>query len=109
VFGTPPKAPKVKALDANSHVAISIDSRDWPYKVLLIRGTATVEVVDEGVIPEYEASALRYFGEEAGAGWVAQARSMSDQMVRVTVTPTWVCILDFESRFPSAIADQMSG
>ena len=109
VFGSPPGAPKIDAIKANSSVAVSIDTRSWPYKVLLVRGTATVEIVDEGVIPEYEASAIRYFGEEAGKGWTDQVRGMADQMARIKVTPTWVGILDFETRFPKAIADLMSG
>lgn len=109
VFGSPPGAPKIKAIEANSSVAISIDSREWPYKVLLIRGKGSIEMVDEGVIPEYAASAVRYFGEEAGTAWVDQMKGMSDQMARITVTPTWVTILDFETRFPAAVAALMSG
>src|SRR5438046_3272560 len=52
VLGTPPNAPKVKALQKNPRVALTIDSDAFPHKVLLVRGTATVEVED-GVIPEY--------------------------------------------------------
>jgi hypothetical protein len=109
VFGSPPGAPKIKAIQHNSHVAVSIDSRGWPYKVLLIRGPASVEMVNEGTIPEYEASALRYFGEEAGTGWINQMKGMSNQMARISLTPKWVGILDFETRFPAAVAALMSG
>jgi hypothetical protein len=45
--------------------AVTIDSNDWPYKELLIRGTATVNVED-GVVPEYIASAERYLGKLQG-------------------------------------------
>jgi hypothetical protein len=34
---------------------------------------------------------------------------MSPQMVRISVRPEWVGILDFEERFPSAIEAAMSG
>jgi hypothetical protein len=34
---------------------------------------------------------------------------MFSEMVRVSVQPEWVGILDFETRFPSAIAAAMSG
>ena len=51
VLGSPPKAPKVMILPDHPQVALTIDSTQWPYRVLLIRGIAKVEVV-EGVSPE---------------------------------------------------------
>src|SRR5687768_9085792 len=71
VMGGPPDAPRVAAIRANPQIAVTIDGNDWPYKVLMLRGRATVEIRD-GVIPEYEAAAKRYFGEEQGAAWVTQ-------------------------------------
>ena len=41
VMGTPPKAPKLKALARNPKVSLTIDDNDFPHKVLLIRGTRT--------------------------------------------------------------------
>ena len=38
VMGTPPKAPKLKALAKNPKVSITIDDDHFPHKVLLIRG-----------------------------------------------------------------------
>src|SRR5689334_21724889 len=60
VFGTPPTAPKLRALSKNGKVALSIDGATWPYKALQIRGTARVEMV-AGVVPEYALAANRYF------------------------------------------------
>ena len=108
VLGSPPAAPKVDVLPTNSKVALTIDRDEFPYHALLIRGIADVETVD-GVSPEYEACAQRYFGEEQGREWVEGVRQMSPQMVRIRVRPEWVSILDFETRFPSAIAAAMSG
>jgi hypothetical protein len=108
VLGTPPNAPKVKVLPKNQNVALTINGETWPYKVLLIRGTAQVEIVD-GVAPEYTAAAKRYFGEEQGQAWVAQVGGLISQMARITVQPEWVGILDFEKRFPSAIEAAMAG
>ena len=108
VLVTPPRSPKVKELEANSAVALTIDATTWPYKVLLVRGPAHLETV-EGVVPEYALAAERYFGAEQGQAWVEQVHSMFTHMVRITVRPTWVGILDFEQRFPSAIAAAMSG
>jgi hypothetical protein len=107
VLGTPMKAPKVRALSANPHVALTIDGNVWPYKVLQIRGTARVETV-AGVVPEYALAAERYFGAEQGRAWVEQVSRMFPRMARVAVTPSWVAILDFEHRFPSAIEEAMS-
>ena len=108
VLGSPPNAPKVDVLPTNSKVALTIDRDEWPYHALLIRGTADVETVED-VTPEYAASAERYFGEEQGREWVEGVRQMFPQMVRISVRPEWVGILDFEERFPSAIEAAMSG
>ena len=108
VLGSPPKAPKVIVLPDHSHVAPTIDSNPWPPKVLLIRGIARVEIVN-GVSPEYAAAAERYFGEEQGRVWVEQVRAMSSHMARIAVRPTWVGLLDFQTRFPSAIEAAMAG
>jgi PPOX class probable F420-dependent enzyme len=102
VMGTPPKAPKLKALAKNPRVSLTIDDNDFPHKVLLIRGTARLEPV-EGVVPEYALAADRYFGPEQGQAWVAGLAKMISSMVRVTVTPDWVGLLDFQTRFPSAL------
>lgn len=104
VFGTPPRAPKLHALNDGAAVAVTIDSNEWPYHVLSIRGTASVERVD-GVVPEYAAAARRYFGEERGTAWVEQFPP-DMQMWRIAVTPTWANVLDFERRFPSALSEE---
>jgi PPOX class probable F420-dependent enzyme len=102
VMGTPPKAPKLKALAKNPRVSLTIDDNVFPHKVLLVRGTARLEPVN-GVVPEYAMAAERYFGPEQGKAWVTQMGKMVQSMVRVTITPTWVGLLDFQTRFPSAL------
>jgi nitroimidazol reductase NimA-like FMN-containing flavoprotein (pyridoxamine 5'-phosphate oxidase superfamily) len=52
VMGTATNSPKVKALQANPMVALTIDTNTFPPHVLLVRGTARVEIVN-GVAPEY--------------------------------------------------------
>jgi hypothetical protein len=99
--GTPPRAPKVSALAENGHVALTVDDAAWPYKVLLVRGIAAIEQVDD-VIPEYEAATYRYLGPEAGAAWIEGLRGRP--MAKVTITPNWVGVLDFVTRFPSALS-----
>jgi hypothetical protein len=101
-FGSPVKAPKLRALRDRPEVAVTIDSSSaWPYHALLLRGAASVEMLDS-VSDEYVASAHRYFGEEQGEAWCAQLRGQP--MARISVTPTWVTVLDFETRFPSALS-----
>jgi hypothetical protein len=106
VLGTPPDAPKTKALRDGTKVAVSIDTDTMPYKVLQIRGTVSTDVF-EGIAPEYEAMTIRSLGEEAGRAWLENLRPMCPRMVRIFVTPEWVAILDFEQRFPSAVERAM--
>ena len=108
VLGTPPKAPKVDALSRHPKVALSIDGSTWPYKVLQIRGTCRVEIVS-GVVPEYALAAERYFGSEQGRAWVGQVGGMFSHMARIAIRPEWAAVLDFETRFPSAIEAAMAG
>jgi len=102
VLGTPSKAPKVKALAKNPKVALTIDDNNFPHKVLLVRGTVHLQTI-HGIVPEYAKAAERYFGPEQGKAWVTQLASMIQDMVRIAITPEWVGLLDFQSRFPSAL------
>lgn len=102
VMATPPKAPKLKALAKNPKVSLTIDDNTFPHKVLLIRGSARLESV-EGIVPEYAAAAERYFDSELAKAWLGQLRTLVSSMVRITITPEWVGLLDFQTRFPSAL------
>lgn len=107
VMGSPSDAPKVQALQANPRVALTIDSEPWPHKVLLIRGPVQVELVD-GIPAEYGAAARRYFGEKQGAAWTEQASQLVPRWARIAVRPEWVGTLDFQTRFPEALAKRMT-
>ena len=97
----PAAGPKLKALAVNPTAALTIDDNTWPHKVLLVRGSATVELLDD-VSPEYAAAAERYFGTDRGQAWVSRLHGRP--MARVALRPRWVGVLDFETRFPSAIS-----
>ena len=103
ILATPTKAPKLKALAKNPKVALTIDDNVFPHKVLLIRGSVRLQAVD-GIVPEYARAADRYFGPEQGQAWVNRLRTLISDMVRITVTPEWVGLLDFKTRFPSALS-----
>jgi hypothetical protein len=105
-MATPPQAPKVKALAKTPQVSLTIDDNTFPHQVLLIRSTAKLQPVDE-IVPEYGAAAERYFGQEQGQAWLAQLRRMIPGMLRIAVTPVWVGLLDFQTRFPSALSAQL--
>lgn len=102
VMASPPKAPKLKALARNPKVSLTIDDNTFPHSVLLVRGTARLEPLN-GIVPEYATAAERYFGPEQGDAWVKNLASMISSMVRITITPEWVGLLDFQTRFPSAL------
>jgi hypothetical protein len=102
IMASPPKAPKLKALARNPKVSLTIDDNTFPHKVLLVRGTARLESLN-GIVPEYATAAERYFGPDQGKAWVKNLGTMISSMVRVTITPEWVGLLDFQTRFPSAL------
>lgn len=101
-MGTPANAPKTVCLSDGDAVAVAVDSNDFPYHAVVVRGAARV-TRQTGVVPEYALAAVRYFGEEQGVAWVAQFPE-DIPMVRIAVRPRHVTILDFETRFPSAIS-----
>jgi len=103
VVGSPSNAPKVKVLASRPAVAVTIDGSAWPYHTLLLRGTARLDDA-EGIVPEYAAAAERYFGPEQGSAWVAQLEETGLAWTRIGITPTHATILDFVTRFPSALA-----
>src|SRR5262245_9709919 len=104
VMGSPPNAPKVKALSANPNVALTIDTEDFPPNILLIRGEAALETVD-GVPDEFIEAARRFVGDERMPEWEAQARGLYEQMVLIRIRPTWAKIIDFETRLPRYVEE----
>ena len=50
---------------------------------------------------------MRVFGEEGGRAWLDNMRPICPRMSRIFVKPQWVGILDFETRFPSAMERAM--
>lgn len=102
VFASFVNAPKVKAISSGDRLAATIDTNDFPHRVLLVRGAATVDRID-GVVAEYASAAKRYFGDEQGEAWIAGLPADAP-MIRIALRPDHVALLDFESRLPSALA-----
>jgi hypothetical protein len=95
-------APKLKALNTGDRVALTIDTNDPPNHILSIRGTAEVTQV-EGVVKEYAMAAVRYLGKQQAEAYVGSLPP-SVPMARIAVRPDVVVLLDFETRFPSALS-----
>jgi hypothetical protein len=93
---------RVRTLRENPEIAVSIDTETFPPEVLTIRGTAEVAEV-EGVAPEYAQAAHRYLGAEEATPYLAQIDQPGTRMARIAVRPTWVGVLDFQTRMPSAL------
>jgi Pyridoxamine 5'-phosphate oxidase len=106
-MATLPKSAKVAALRKNPKVALTIDQGAFPPKVLLIRGTAEVEVVDE--IPDgYLIAGRKVMTDDQYAGWLAGVKALYDDMAVITITPTWAKLLDFETTLPKAVEDLLA-
>ena len=104
VMATVPKAAKVAALRKNPHVALTIDKPAFPPKVLLIRGVAEIDLF-EGVPEGYITAGRKVMTAEQYEGWVSGVKALYDEMILITVTPTWAKLLDFETTIPKAVED----
>lgn len=103
-MATLPKSAKVAALRRDPRVALTIDVGAFPPKVLLLRGTAELNVVRE--IPDgYLVAGRKVMTAEQYPDWVAGVRSLYEEMVVITVTLEWAKLLDFETTIPKAVED----
>jgi len=93
---------RVRTLRGNPDVAITVDTETFPPEVLSIRGMAEITEID-GIVPEYAQAAHRYLGSEQATAYLAQIDHPSTRMARIAVRPTWVGLLDFQTRLPSAL------
>jgi hypothetical protein len=96
-------ARRLAALRSNPDVAVTIDTETFPPQVLLLRGRAAISEVD-GVVPEYALAARRYLGDPAATTYLAHIDQPGTRMARIAVRPTWVGLLDFQTRLPAGFA-----
>lgn len=96
VVCTAATAPKVKALSSRPNVAVTIDVGDTPTeaKALLVRGVASVEIVD-GVPDEYIRAATKVMGADQVTAFESQVGSLYDRMARISIEPVWARFFDF--------------
>lgn len=104
VICTPTNSAKAPALRERPQVALTIDTDTREPRALLIRGTAELDVID-GVPDEYLRANSKVGEPEQWHAFEAQVRGLYDQMVRISIEPTWAKLLDFESTIPRAVEE----
>ncbi len=104
LMATLPKSAKVAAIQHNPNVALTIDQGAFPPKVLLLRGVAGVELV-QGIPSGYLEAGRKVMTDEHYPEWSAGVHNLYDDMVVITVNPTWAKLLDFETTIPQAVED----
>jgi nitroimidazol reductase NimA-like FMN-containing flavoprotein (pyridoxamine 5'-phosphate oxidase superfamily) len=96
VVCTSPTSPKARALRANPHIALTLDTERAPWTQLLVRGKAEIEIVD-GIPPEYLKASEKGMPEEQWDQFAEQVRAMYPQMARIRIVPTWAKVFDFST------------
>jgi len=100
-------ASRIRDLRDRPDVAVTIDTETFPPEVLLLRGRVTVEAVD-GIPEEYAMAAARYLGEDAGRAYIASIDAPVTRMARISLRPSWVGLIDFQTRNPSPLGGVLS-
>lgn len=107
VICTATTAPKVRALAQRPEVAITIDGGATPAEAqsVLVRGRATLETVD-GIPPEYLRATTKVMEAATAAEFEGLVRQMYQQMVRITIEPSWARFFDYGAgRIPRFLAE----
>lgn len=99
IICTTPTSAKVRALERNPAVALTIDYDGQPTRALLLRGRASIEIV-EGVPQDYLDASLKTQSARGAEDFEAGVRAMYDSMARITIEPTWARMNDFETTLP---------
>ncbi len=102
VMCSPTGAPKIKALTVNPKVALTVDTTNFPPNILLARGVASIHV-EQGIPTEYIEASRRIVGYDLMENWERIVREQMDEMAVITITPTWIKVIDFVTRFPGPV------
>ncbi|TMG10934.1 MAG: pyridoxamine 5-phosphate oxidase [Chloroflexi bacterium] len=107
VVCTADNAPKVRSLGSNPKVALTIDTQTLPPRILLVRGTASMEIVD-GVPDDYLEASHKGVPRKEWDGFDAQVRGLYPRMARISITPEWAKLIDFETTLPQAVEELLA-
>ena len=106
VMCTAKNAPKLRALGVNPMVALTIDTEEYPPKILLIRGRAELDFVDGIPVEFLQETSTSKMTPVQRVEWEAEVRSLyHDGMVRIVVAPNWAKLIDFETTLPTAVEE----
>jgi hypothetical protein len=101
VVCTAPISPKVGALSFRPDVALTIDTDVAAAKALLMRGRASIEIVD-GVPAEYIAASAKSMDDTQLEAFEAHVRSVYKQMAKISIEPYWARFYNFgAARLPN--------
>lgn len=100
VISSPPRWPKIKAFKANPRVAFTVDTTDFPPKIMLVRGEVSSMELHQGVPDVYVEASRRIVGEDQMEEWERGVRADIHEMMVIKITPTWVKVIDFERTYP---------
>ncbi len=90
-------AKKLHDLPDGTVVAVTIDTDDFPYRSLKLRGTITAQQTS-GIADRYKQAAVRYLGEDMAQKWL-RFLGNPDQVVLV-IRPTWAVVADMATDSP---------
>ena len=94
-----PDAPKMKALRPGARVAVTIDTNEFPCRILMLRGSIAVR--PPGGAGEIAGIAERYLGGEMANGYATQFMTWWPDGNIITIKPDWAAVIDYVERFPS--------
>ena len=86
-------AAKLRALTRGTAVALCIDSQDFPYRSLNVRGLLDDVSEQPGLVPEYRDATVRYLGPDTAERWFGHLGAGCRQ-VRLSVAPQAVTVAD---------------
>lgn len=99
VFASPVSWAKVEAMRLHPKVALTVDETTFPPSAFMARGAVSIEIV-QGIPQEYIDASRRIVGDELMPSWEEEVRKQMSEMALISITPTWLKVVDFETRFP---------
>src|SRR5512139_1020505 len=87
---------KARNIRQNPHVSLTIDTRQPPYRGVVLRGTATLSGPDPALRRRL---AARYLGEEVGKGYIEATASFDAEDVLITIDVTSRYSWDYSKGF----------
>lgn len=85
---------KLRELSDGDTIAVTIDTDNFPYRSLKLRGAITLEP-SEGLADAYRLAAVRYLGPDTAARWCNSLEGANQVAIRIR--PVWASASDMSS------------